>query len=116
MILQSLSSTVEEFEAGTGWSLKPEGACRGEMCVPMPEDAVDGDGTVDVATVAGRLGMPIVHDESAGLFALGPVSLSGRALPTAVAPDLELPDVHGETFRLSSLRGRKVVIVSWAPY
>lgn len=60
--------------------------------------------------------MPIVHDVEVGLYALGPASMSGHALTTAVAPELELPDVNGTTFRLSSLRGRKVVIVSWAPY
>lgn len=116
MILQSLSTTVDEFRIGTGWVLKPEGACRGEICVPLPTDSVDSEGRVDVAAVAQRLGMPIVRDESVGLYALGPASMSGHALATAVAPELELPDVNGNMFRLSSLRGRKVVIVSWAPY
>ena len=51
-----------------------------------------------------------------GLWALGPASMSGRALSTAVAPELELPDLDGNMFQLSSLRGKKVVIVSWAPY
>ena len=39
-----------------------------------------------------------------------------HALASAEAPDLVLPTVDGEEFRLSSLRGQKVVIVSWAPY
>lgn len=86
------------------------------MCVPLPTESVDADGRVDVTAVAQRLGMPIVHDDEVGLYALGPASMSGHALTTAVAPELELPDVNGTTFRLSSLRGRKVVIVSWAPY
>jgi hypothetical protein len=29
---------------------------------------------------------------------------------------LVLPDVDGHEFRLSSLRGQKVVLVAWAPY
>ena len=113
MILEDLHVPAERFEAGTGWALKPEGACRGEVCVPLPSA---GDGLVDVEAVAARLGMPLVHDEAAGLWALGPASLEGHALPTAVAPELELPDVDGTPFRLSSLRGQKVLLVAWAPY
>lgn len=113
MILEDLHVPVERFETGTGWALKPEGACRGEICVPLPPPAGE---LVDVEAVAGRLGMPLVHDEGAGLWALGPASLEGHALPTAVAPELELPDVDGRPFRLSSLRGQKVLLVAWAPY
>ena len=60
--------------------------------------------------------MAIVEDDEAGLWAIGPDTVAGRALPTAEAPELVLPDVDGNEFRLSSLRGRKVLIVSWAPY
>ena len=74
---------ADEFEAGTGWSLKPQGACRGEVCVPLPANAVR-DGEVDVAAVAERLGMPLLEDVDAGLWALGPETLSGRALPLLV--------------------------------
>ena len=115
MLLEGRRIRTDEFEAGTGWSLKPQGACRGEVCVPLPASAVRG-GEVDVAAVAQRLGMPIVEDAEAGLWALGPETLSGRALPSADAPELILPDVDGNEFTLSSLRGQKVVIVSWAPY
>ena len=47
---------------------------------------------------------------------VGPETLSGHALASAEAPELVLADVDGNEFRLSSLRGQKVVIVSWAPY
>src|SRR4051812_24097245 len=115
MLLEQLRIPAAELEAGTGWALKPQGACRGEVCVPLPADAVR-DGQVDVAVVAERLGMPLVADADAGLWALGPETLSGHALPSAEAPELVLPDLDGNEFRLSSLRGQKVVIVSWAPY
>ena len=116
MILDAPTVSRSEFERATGWALKPEGACRGEVCVPLPPLGEGGDDRVDVATVAERLGMPLVHDEAAGLWALGPATLSGHVLPTAEAPDLELPDLDGRPFRLSSLRGQKVVLVAWAPY
>ena len=59
--------------------------------------------------------MPLVHDEAAGLWSLGPES-GGKALTTATAPDFELPDRHGQPFRLSSLRGRKVLLLTWASW
>jgi hypothetical protein len=113
MILTELVVPAAQFEQGTGWALKPQGACRGEVCVPLP--APPGP-MVDVAAVASALGMPLVRDEAAGLWALGPASLEGHALPTAVLPEIELPDVDGNPFQLSSLVGQKVVLVAWAPY
>ena len=115
MLLDRLHVPLDEFESASGWTLKPEGACRGDVCVPLPADAVQ-DGIVDIPAVAERLGMPLVHDEEAQLWALGPETLSGQALPSAEAPELVLPTIEGEEFRLSSLRGNKVVLVAWAPY
>jgi len=57
-----------------------------------------------------------VHDADEGLWSIGPESLGGRTLATAVAPELVLPDFDGNEFRLSSLRGQKVVLLAWAPY
>ena len=110
MILDSLDIGQERFGAATGWTIKPEGACKGDVCVPLPS------GPFDVRSTAERLRMALVHDESAGLWAIGPAALGDRALTTAEAPELVLNDLDGSEFRLSSLRGQKVVIVSWAPY
>ncbi len=109
MITDTLDLSAEEFASGTGWDIKPEGACKGEVCVPLP----DG---YSAAHAAERLGMAIVSHEASGLSAFGPESLSGRALVTAKAPEVVLPDLDGKAFRLSSLRGKKVVVVAWAPY
>ena len=111
MLTDRLDLTPDEFSTATGWEIKPEGACKGEVCVPL------GGGGFDVVATAERLGMAVVHDEDAGRWAIGPETLGGRALATAEAPDLVLPEVRtGEPFALSSLRGRKVLIASWAPY
>ena len=114
MILTSTRVGVGELEARTGWALKPQGACKGDVCVPL-EKATTGDGSVDVGAFARQLRMPLVHDEDRGLWALGP-SAGGRALTTAVAPDLELPDLEGRVFSLRSLGGQKVVLVAWASW
>jgi hypothetical protein len=60
--------------------------------------------------------MALVRDEKAGLWAIGPESLGDRALVSAEAPELTLDDLDGNAFRLSSLRGQKVLLVAWAPY
>ena len=113
MILDSLHVDPATFERQTGWAIKPEGACKGARCVPLP--AVSPGGPVDVRALAARLGMPLVRDEAAGLWALGPEA-GGRALTDAQAPDFVLPDLAGRAFRLSSLRGRKVLLVAWASW
>ena len=42
---------------------------------------------------------------------------TGHALASAEAPELELPDLRtGELFRLSSLRGQKVMLLAWASW
>ena len=117
MLLESLTPPATDFARQTGWELKPEGACRGDVCVPLPEGTVS-DGRVDVNVMADRLGMPLVHDEAERLWALGPAAgITGRALATAVAPELQLPDLRtGERFNLSSLRGQKVLLVAWASW
>lgn len=114
MIIPSLEIPKADFEAQTGWSLKPEGACKGDRCVPLP--AIDPAAhTVDVRILSETLGMPIVHDKAHGLYAVGPES-GGALLTSAECPEIVLPDLDGEDFAISSLRGRKVVIVSWASW
>ena len=112
MIVDELALDVAAFERWTGWAIKPEGACRGDVCVPLPEPRT-------LETVAERLGMPVLHDDSTGrdLWAIGRASVTGRALASATVPaDFELPDLDGNPFRLSSLHGRKVLLVAWASW
>jgi len=111
MILDRLDIGADSFAAGTGWAIKPEGACKGEICVPLPLDR-----GFDLVDTAKRLGMALVHNGGRGVWALGPESLTGRTLVSPEAPDVVLQDMDGNDFHLASLRGEKVVIVSWAPY
>jgi len=115
VLLTSTTTDPSTFEAATGWAIKPEGACRAEMCVPLPDD-VRVDGGLDVMVLADRLGMPVLRDERHDLVALGPSTVAGRALETAEAPELDLPDADGNPFRLSSLHGKKVLLVAWASW
>lgn len=113
MILKSLEVDPKEFEARTGWAIKPEGACKGEVCVPLRANA--SSEKLDARMLSERLGMPLLHDAEAGVWSLGPEAL-GHALTTAQAPELTLPDYKGNSFQLSSLRGQKAVIVTWSSW
>ena len=128
MIVTGTRVGLDELEARTGWSVKPQGACKGEVCVPLPADARPDAGpdagvdagaapTVDVTILAERLGMPVVHDADHGLWAVGPeTSITGRALSTAALPDITLPTLDGTPFALGSLRGQKVLLLAWASW
>ena len=105
---------VDELPAATGWELKPEGACLGEVCVPLGA-AARRPGLVDVSTLARALGRPLVHEGDTWV-AGEPAAARADALSTLQAPDFELPDLAGRLHRLSDYRGRKVVVVSWASW
>jgi len=113
MITDTPTVTRQDFEAGTGWSLKPEGACLGDVCIPLTEPA---GAQVDAVALAEQMHLPVVHDADAGLWAIGPHSIGGRTLVSAEAPELRLPDLDGNIFDLASLRGTKVLLWAWAPY
>ena len=113
MLLDTLDLTTDAFAAATGWVAKPAGMCKGDACVPVA--GAVSDGKLDVATVAERLGMALVADDTAGVWALGPES-GGRALTTATVPPIELPDIDGNPFVLAAMHGRKVLLVAWASW
>ena len=104
----------------TGWTLKPQGFCRDDVCVPLPAaregDFVAGD-RVNVAALWRLLQAPALHDADGGLWVLGE-SAARRALEleSLQAPDFRLPDLAGRLHALSDLRGRKVLLVTWASW
>jgi hypothetical protein len=112
MISNTLEVERGTFERASGWSITPEGACKDDRCValsdPMPE-------ILDLRVIGERLNMPLLHDEAADVWCLGPEA-GGKALTSATAPELDLPDWHGDAFQLSSLRGKKVLLLAWASW
>ena len=59
--------------------------------------------------------MPVAHDETHGLWAIGAES-GGRVLDSARMPRLVLPDFEGRDFDVSSTRGQKVLLLAWASW
>ena len=114
MLLTSPHVDRRDFARRTGWELKPEGACKGDACVPLLGADPDAP-TVEAALLSERLGMPLVHDDTHDLWALGPQG-GGRALASAELPGIALSDLDGTAFPLASLRGTQVVMVAWASW
>lgn len=108
--------SAEDAARVTGWTLKPEGMCRDDTCIPLPATALRG-GTVDVAALWERLGAPVLHAEARDAWVLGASADARNALLAgANAPDFTLPDLEGRPHTLSSLHGRKVFLATWASW
>jgi hypothetical protein len=103
---------------GLGFTLKPEGLCRGPLCIPVRDrDALVGPGGIDLAELARVLGRPLALDVAERAAALGtPVEERRAALAGLEAPDFRLPDLSGREHTLSAHRGKKVLLIVYASW
>jgi len=112
--------TDTELERATGWSMKPEGLCRGPVGVPIPvgreSEFVRGD-RFDAAAFSRHLGGSVLHSGDGDVWVLGESARDrARTLRSLAAPDFTLPDPAGRMHSLSEHRGKKVFLVSWASW
>jgi len=111
-----------DLERVSGWTLKPEGFCKGEVCTPIPiarqGDFVTPDHKlVNLVALAAMLGQPMVVDEEHRTWYFGEAAAERRrALTSLMAPDFALPDLDGRMHSLAEHRGKKVLLVSWASW
>jgi len=110
----------DDFTNATGWSLKPEGFCKGDICVAATSASTAPlvrNGRINVSGFWRYLGHPVVHDEAMTVWALG-ASAGDRAaaLQSTEAPDFCLPDLAGQATALWELRGKKVFLATWASW
>ena len=113
MLARSLTVAKTDFEEATGWTFKPEGACKAEICIPLTAPVGE---SIDLVAMAEAMGLPVVSEPELGYWSIGPESIGARALTSAQAPSLVLPDLNGKDFDLASLRGKRVLLYAWAPY
>ena len=101
-----------------GWSLKPEGLCREDRCVLVPDrGALTRDGRVDLRVAAELLDRPIVVDDASGLVALGAERARRRAaLDDLRAPDFTLPTLDGGPCSLDDHRSKKRLLVAFSSW
>ena len=112
-------SANDAFQA-TGWAAKPEGLCKGEVCVPLPagrEREFVAGGRINLAALWRHLGQPAVRSERGHAWVLSESARERKAaLASLEAPDFTLPDPSGRMHRLSDYRGKKVFLVTWASW
>jgi hypothetical protein len=107
---------ADDLDAATGWHLRPEGLCKDDVCIIVP-DEMRREHTVDAAALWRRLDRPAIATASGDAWYLGEdASTRAGALAGGVAPDFRLRDLAGVEHALSDHRGKKVLLASWAPW
>jgi len=99
---------IIEFE------LKPEGACRADMCIPISKNLKSGE-WFNLTGFARKLGETVVTDTGVWSFGEIPV-VRGSFYNSRVAPDFAAPDRKGRIVHLSDFHGKKVLVVTWASW
>lgn len=96
------------------FEVKPQGACRADMCIPLSKDLRSGE-WFNLTGFARKLHQAYVHEASAWSFGEIPL-VRGDFYRTRVAPDFAVPDRTGRVVHLSDFRGKKVLVVTWASW
>ena len=96
------------------FTVKPQGACREDVCIPLPK-ALKRSGWLNLSGFARKVRQPLVQEGS--LWSLGemPVLRSGF-LQSRTAPEFAVRDRQGKTVRLKDFRGRKLLLLTWASW
>ena len=113
-----------DVAAALGFEIKPEGACRAGLCIPLdnsPEGGflrrVDDRDYFNVSKLAAQLKQPLVVDREHRVWSFGAVpGVQASSIDAALAPDFALADREGKLVRLSDFRGRKVLLLTWASW
>ena len=112
--------SADDLRRVSGWEFKPQGFCKGDVCMPVPDARKSeffASGQFNLAALANLLGQPVVSDEQHHAWCFGEAaSERKRTLTSLDAPDFSLPDLDGKMHSLSQYRGKKVLLVSWASW
>jgi hypothetical protein len=106
------------LETALGWTLEPQGLCRGDTCIPTAgRPGLATAAGVDLAALAGLLERPLALDVEHRVAALAASAAERSArLSSLEAPDFALPDFAGRMQRLSDHRGKKVLLIAYASW
>jgi len=113
-----VSIPAAELQRTLGWTLKAEGLCRDEICVPVfDRDALVDGSNIDLASFAAALGQPLAIEPSENTAALATATNDQAARMASLdAPDFTLPDLDGQMHSLSDHRGKKVLLIAYASW
>jgi hypothetical protein len=109
---------ADDLARATGWTLKPEGLCRDNICVPVRDrGALVRDHHIDLRAFAGALNRPLALEPAAALAVLGEGSDTvGAQLASLTAPPFTLPDLDDNPVALADFAGRKRLLIAWASW
>jgi hypothetical protein len=105
-----------------GFEPKPKGLCAADLCIPVPDSddwhrRFKGTEYFDVTRFAAKVDQAVAPSESKTTWSFGAVPrLNRRGLSSGMAPDFSLPDRAGKPVRLSSFRGKKVLLLTWSSW
>jgi hypothetical protein len=101
---------INEFE------VKPQGVCRADVCIPIPKSMTSG-AHFNLTAFAKKVGQTVVAEPGVRLWSLGEIPVvRGSFLESRLAPDVVVPDRTGKPVSLSSFRGKKMLLVTWASW
>lgn len=101
---------INDFE------LKPQGACRADVCIPIPRAMTRGT-AFNLSAFAQRVGQRVVAETEARVWSFGEIPVvRGAYLESRMAPEIAIPDRKGRSVKLSQFRGKKVLLVTWASW
>jgi hypothetical protein len=105
-----------DLERVNGFALKPQGACRADLCIPIPKDMARGE-FFNLTAFAKKAGQPVVAEPDARVWSLGEMQALGGGLASSrTAPDFEVPDRLGRPVHLAGFRGKKALVITWASW
>ena len=105
---------ASELKTINGFELKPQGACREDVCIPIEKKLRQG-AFFNLTGFAQKVHQPVVMDS--GVWSFGDIPLLRSAfVESRIAPDFAVPDRKGRVVHLSDFRGKKVLIVTWASW
>lgn len=99
---------INQFE------VKPQGACRADVCIPLSKTLKNGD-WFNLTGFADKIGEAFVADQNVYSFGEIPV-LRGAFYNSRIAPDFAVPDRQGKLVHLSDFRGKKTLVITWASW
>lgn len=114
----TITVASDDLERATGWGLRAEGLCRGDVCVPVRDRAslVVGD-EISLDAFAAALQRPLASEPAAALAVVGvSVAAVADSLDGQHAPAFTLPDVGGRPVSLSDYAGRKRLLMFWSSW
>ena len=101
---------INDFE------VKPQGACRADICIPLTKDMVHGE-YLNLTAFARKIRQAVVADSAAHVWSFGEIqALRGTFLNGRVSPDVTVPDRKGRPVHLADFHGKKVLLVTWASW